>query len=76
MAVLSVEGLRKSYGTAEVLRGVSFAIERGECYGLLGPNGAGKTTTLRLCLGLIEPDGGTLSLRGRSEEHTSELQSH
>ena len=64
MAVLSVEGLRKSYGTAEVLRGVSFAIERGECYGLLGPNGAGKTTTLRLCLGLIEPDGGTLSLRG------------
>ncbi len=64
MAVLSVEGLRKSYGATEVLRGVSFSIERGECYGLLGPNGAGKTTTLRLCLGLIEPDGGTLSLRG------------
>lgn len=64
MAVLSVEGLRKSYGTTEVLRGVSFSIERGECYGLLGPNGAGKTTTLRLCLGLVDPDGGTLSLRG------------
>ncbi len=64
MAVLAVEGLHKSYGAVEVLRGVSFAIERGECYGLLGPNGAGKTTTLRLCLGLIEPDAGTLQLLG------------
>ncbi|MFM9970642.1 MAG: ATP-binding cassette domain-containing protein [Burkholderiales bacterium] len=64
MAVLEVENLRKTYGSTEVLRGVSFAIERGECYGLLGPNGAGKTTTLKLCLGLIEPDSGRLSLRG------------
>ena len=37
---------------------------RGECFGLLGPNGAGKTTTLRLCLGLIEPDGGAIELLG------------
>jgi lipooligosaccharide transport system ATP-binding protein len=64
MAVLAVEGLQKTYGALEVLRGVSFAIERGECYGLLGPNGAGKTTTLRLCLGLIEPDAGAIQLRG------------
>jgi len=64
MAVLAVEGLQKSYGALQVLRGVSFAIERGECYGLLGPNGAGKTTTLRLCLGLVEPDAGTLQLCG------------
>ncbi len=64
MAVLAVEGLRKSYGGVEVLRGTSFAIERGECFGLLGPNGAGKTTTLRLCLGLIEPDEGRIELRG------------
>jgi len=37
-------------------------LKRGECFGLLGPNGAGKTTTLRLCLGLIDPDGGTIEV--------------
>ncbi len=44
--------------------GLSFAIRRGECFALLGPNGAGKTTTLRCCLGLIDPDGGTIELVG------------
>ena len=66
MEVLSVRDLRKLYAHAEVLRGVSFAIERGECFGLLGPNGAGKITTLRLCLGLTDPDGGSITLRGLS----------
>ena len=63
-AVLRVDGLRKSYAGVEVLRGLSFAIRRGECFGLLGPNGAGKTTTLRCCLGLTDPDGGTIELVG------------
>jgi lipooligosaccharide transport system ATP-binding protein len=62
--VLRVEGLRKSYGANEVVRGLSFAIRRGECFGLLGPNGAGKTTTLRCCLGLIDPDGGAIEMVG------------
>ena len=62
--VLRVDGLRKSYGDNEVVRGLSFEIRRGECFGLLGPNGAGKTTTLRCCLGLIDPDGGTLEMVG------------
>ena len=62
--VLSVSGLRKSYGNHEVLRGLDFAIRRGECFGLLGPNGAGKTTTLRCCLGLIDPNAGTITLVG------------
>ena len=66
--VLRVDGLRKRYGRnedmREVVRGLSFAIRRGECFGLLGPNGAGKTTTLRCCLGLIEPDGGALEMVG------------
>ena len=62
--VLRVEGLRKSYGVNEVVRGLSFEIRRGECFGLLGPNGAGKTTTLRCCLGLIDPDGGTIEMVG------------
>ena len=62
--VLRVAGLRKFYGKNEVVRGLSFEIRRGECFGLLGPNGAGKTTTLRCCLGLIEPDGGTIEMVG------------
>jgi lipooligosaccharide transport system ATP-binding protein len=63
--VLRVTDLRKRYGAEEVVAGVSFAIRRGECFGLLGPNGAGKTTTLRLCLGLIAPDAGSVELAGR-----------
>jgi len=63
--VLRVQGLRKRYGAQEVVRGLSFAIHRGECFGLLGPNGAGKTTTLRCCLGLIDPDGGAIEMVGQ-----------
>ena len=63
--VLRVAGLRKRYGEQEVVRGLSFEIRRGECFGLLGPNGAGKTTTLRCCLGLIEPDGGEIEMVGQ-----------
>jgi lipooligosaccharide transport system ATP-binding protein len=64
MAVLAVDSIQKSYGAMQVVRNVSFAIEKGECFGLLGPNGAGKTTTLRLCLGLSKPNGGTITLAG------------
>jgi lipooligosaccharide transport system ATP-binding protein len=61
---LTVRELRKVYGGASVVDGLSFSIRRGECYALLGPNGAGKTTTLRCCLGLTQPDGGTVRLVG------------
>ena len=63
-AVLRVDRLVKRYGGTPVVDGLSFVIERGECFGLLGPNGAGKTTTLRCCLGLIDPDGGTIEMVG------------
>ena len=63
--VLAVAGLRKSYGDNEVVRGLDFAIRRGECFGLLGPNGAGKTTTLRCCLGLTDPNAGAITLVGK-----------
>jgi lipooligosaccharide transport system ATP-binding protein len=62
--VLRVAGLRKFYGADEVVRGLGFEIRRGECFALLGPNGAGKTTTLRCCLGLIDPDGGSIEMVG------------
>lgn len=62
--IVHVDALRKRYGDVEVVRGLSFDIRRGECFALLGPNGAGKTTTLRCCLGLIEPDGGSIELLG------------
>jgi lipooligosaccharide transport system ATP-binding protein len=62
--MLQVRELRKSYSGTEVVRGVSFAVAAGECYGLLGPNGAGKTTTLRCCLGLTASDAGSITLAG------------
>lgn len=62
--MLKVRGLTKKYGDTEVVRGIDLHVRRGECFGLLGPNGAGKTTTLRLLLGLIEPDAGTIELAG------------
>jgi lipooligosaccharide transport system ATP-binding protein len=65
VAVLAVGNLRKSYGGEEVVAGVSFGVAPGECFGLLGPNGAGKTTTLRLCLGLVDPDSGSIELMQR-----------
>jgi lipooligosaccharide transport system ATP-binding protein len=63
-SVLDVVGLRKVYDGREVVRGISFSVEAGECFGILGPNGAGKTTTLRCCLGLTRPDGGRVTLGG------------
>ena len=62
--MLKVRGLTKRYGDTEVVRGLDLHVRRGECFGLLGPNGAGKTTTLRLLLGLIEPDSGSIELAG------------
>jgi lipooligosaccharide transport system ATP-binding protein len=64
MALLEARELRKSYAGNEVVRGISLALDSGECHGLLGPNGAGKTTTLRVCLGLTHPDSGTVTVLG------------
>ena len=58
--LLSVEHLVKRYGDQTVVNDLSFHIEPGECLGVIGPNGAGKTTTIRMCLGLSEPDGGSV----------------
>ena len=62
--VLATQGLRKSYGKVQALRGVDLEVRRGEILGFLGPNGAGKTTTIRCLLDLIRPDGGTARVLG------------
>jgi len=59
-AVIEVQHLRKSYGDTVAVDDISLSVQEGEVFGILGPNGAGKTTTLRCCLGLIDPDGGTI----------------
>jgi ABC-2 type transport system ATP-binding protein len=70
--MIEVSGLRKSYrarrgrktNVVEAVRGVDFAVQRGEIFGFLGPNGAGKTTTLRMLATLISPDGGDATIAG------------
>jgi drug efflux transport system ATP-binding protein len=58
------EGLARRFGALEAVRGVSFAVERGEIFGLVGPDGAGKTTIMRMLAGVLPPDGGTIRLAG------------
>jgi ABC-2 type transport system ATP-binding protein len=62
--VAELVGARKNFGSVEALRGIDFAVRRGELVGLLGPNGAGKTTAISLLLGLRQPTGGTARLLG------------
>ena len=62
--VISVRGLKKSYGKNEVLKGVNFSVQRGTMLALLGPNGAGKTTTVRILSTLLKADGGHVTIEG------------
>src|SRR3954471_287314 len=60
--------VRKSFGGNAVLRGVNLAIERGQIFALLGRNGAGKTTAIRLLLGLLNRNGGSIAVLGRDPQ--------
>ncbi|WP_344919199.1 ABC transporter ATP-binding protein [Streptosporangium oxazolinicum] len=62
--VIEVGGLRQSYGDFEAVRGVSFAVPRGELFALLGTNGAGKTTTVEVLEGFRAPTGGSVRVLG------------
>jgi ABC-2 type transport system ATP-binding protein len=62
---VEVRGLVKRYGPNRAVDGVDLTVEEGDIYGYLGPNGAGKTTTLRMMLGLVRRDGGSVKLFGR-----------
>ena len=61
---VSVQGLTKSYGTVEAVRGVSFEVGAGEVFALLGPNGAGKSTTVEILEGHRSADSGEVSVLG------------
>ncbi len=62
--MISVSNLKKTFDTVDALKGISFNIPQGECYGLLGPNGAGKTTTISIMSTLIEPNDGEVNIAG------------
>jgi ABC-2 type transport system ATP-binding protein len=61
---VEVEGAVKKFGAVTALDGISLRVREGEIYGLLGPNGAGKTTLIRMIIGLLSPDSGTVSVLG------------
>src|SRR6187397_1823289 len=69
-ALIRVEALHKEFRLGllrkrvAAVRGVSFAVERGDIFGFLGPNGAGKTTTIKMLTGLIRPRAGSARLFG------------
>ena len=63
MSILSVSGIGISFGTNEILRDVSFTVERSDRIGIIGPNGAGKTTLIRILSGELEPDSGKISMQ-------------
>lgn len=66
---VTVKNLRKSFGSFEACKDVSFGIERGKLIGLLGPSGGGKTTILRMLAGLEHPDSGEVEFDGKPVNH-------
>ena len=63
---LAIEGLRKRFRDVQALDGVTLSVQRGQVFGFLGANGAGKTTTMRIVLGLLRADEGTVTWDGRA----------
>ena len=62
--MLKVDNLKKSFGSFEAVKGISFSVAKGEVLGFLGPNGAGKSTTMRMITGFIPPTSGTAVICG------------
>ena len=70
---VDVENVSRSFGSFKALDGATLRVRRGEIYGLLGPNGAGKTTLIRLIVGLLQAQGGTVTVLGRRMPNVSIL---
>ena len=64
-SVIRIENIKKTLGNREILKGISFTVEKGDIFGYLGPNGAGKTTTIRILLGLFQANSGKLDILGQ-----------
>lgn len=62
--MLQIDGVDKSFGTRKVLDDITFGVQRGKLTGFVGGNGAGKTTTMRIAMGVLSSDGGTITLDG------------
>ncbi len=69
--VLRATGLRRAFGGVRAVDGVDLTVRAGEIYGFLGVNGAGKTTAIRLLMGIIKPDAGTIELLGQTARRTT-----
>lgn len=65
-AALDIQGLRKSFGQTEIIRGIDLSIGRGERHAIIGPNGAGKSTLFNLITARFPPTSGSVSLHGRN----------
>ncbi|GGF71058.1 hypothetical protein GCM10010912_15270 [Paenibacillus albidus] len=63
--IVETEGMTRRFGTRISVNDVSLRVPEGKIYGFLGPNGAGKTTSIKMLLGLIRPDAGTIRLFGQ-----------
>lgn len=63
--MVTIDSFTMKFGDKEVIKNLSFDVKPGEVFGFLGSNGSGKTTTLRALLGLYEPTGGTLHIKGK-----------
>jgi len=72
--LIFVENVSFSFQAVEVLRGISFSIERGDFLALIGPNGCGKTTLIRLILGILKPSSGRVVLMGEEADHFTQWQ--
>lgn len=70
--IIQATELTKRYGSAEVVKDVSFEVRRGDVFGFLGPNGAGKSTTIGMLLGLVQPTAGSISLFGGTPEQRAD----
>lgn len=73
MQIIETENLTKYYGKTPVVDSLSLSVPEGSVYGFIGPNGAGKSTTMKMLLGLVKPNSGSIRLLGKSMTQQNRL---